>query len=160
MANQSKVRDECLETEILSAGPFRRVQMLYEGALDALAKARIALAAKDIRARAAQVNKAYDILSELALSLDHSRGESVTKELVELYDYVQRCLIEGNAKQVDRPFADAERVLNTLLEAWKSIPEVEAPSTAAPGGHYVPGDYGSGDTFSIRGVSSVLDQVG
>ena len=160
MTNYLKARDEYLETEILSAGPVRRVQLLYGGAVDAIAKARTALAAKDIPARTAQVNKALDILTELALSLDHSRGASLTKELVELYDYAQRCLIEGSAKQLDRPFADADRVLKILLDAWKSIPEVETPSVAASEGHYMPVDYGLGDRFSVGRIGSSFDQVG
>ena len=161
MTNYSKARDEYLESEILSAGPVRRVQLLYEGAINAIAKARVALAAKDISSRAAQVNKALDILSELALSLDHSRGASITRELVELYDYAQRCLIEGSTKQVDKPFADAEQVLRTVLGAWQSIPELEDPSVAAaPQRHHVPADYGSGDRLSVGSEGSGLNQLG
>ena len=161
MTNYSNARGEYLESEILSAGPVRRVQLLYEGAIDAIAKARVALAATDIPTRAAQVNKALDILSELVLSLDHSRGASITRELVELYDYAQRCLIEGSTKQADKPFADAEQVLRTLLDAWRNIPELKDPSVAAaPPRHHVPADYGSGDRFSLGSVGSGLNQLG
>ena len=164
MTNYSKARDEYLESEILSAGPVRRVQMLYEGAINAIARARLALAAKDILARAAQVNKAMAILTELAVSLDHSGGASVTRELAEIYDFAQRSLLDGSATQTDKPFNDAEQVLKTVLEAWKSIPEVEAPSapsasslSASP---YTPLDYGAGDGFSVGQVGSSLNQLG
>lgn len=161
MTNYSKARDEYLESEILSAGPVRRVQLLYMGALEAIGKARVALAAKDIPTRAAQVNKAFDILTELALSLDHTRGAPVTRELIELYDYAQRCLIEGNASQTVQPFANAERVLKTVLEGWKSIPEIETGSVVPPVPNaHVAFDYGAGDNVGAGRVTSCLDQVG
>lgn len=163
MTNYSKARDEYLESEILSAGPVRRVQLLYEGAITAIGKARTAQAGKDISARAAQVNRAMDILSELSMSLDHSSGTAVTKELVELYDFAQRQLIEGSAKQMDEPFESAERVLKTLLEGWKNVPEIEQPSSgssAAAATRYVPVDYGVGDSVNIGAVRASLNQLG
>ena len=152
MMTYTTARDQYLESEILSAGPVRRIQLLYEGAIEAIARARVALAEGDIPTRAAKVNKALDILSELALSLDHSVGASVTRELVELYDFAQRCLIDGSAKQVDKPFADAEHVLKTVLEAWRIVPEVEMHSAPR-----VPVDLRSGDSFVD---SSSLNQLG
>lgn len=164
MTNYSKARDEYLESEILSAGPVRRVQLLYEGAINAIAKARVSVAAKDIPARAAQVNKAMAILTELSVSLDHSGGASVTWELAEIYDFAQRSLLDGSSTQTDKPFADAEQVLTTVLEGWKSIPEIEVPSapsarslSASP---YAPIDYGAGDSFSVGQVGSSLNQLG
>ena len=125
MIAYSNTRDQYLENEILSAGPVKRIQLLYGGAIQAIEKARVALAERQISSRTAHVNRALDILTELALSLDHSRGVGLTRELAEVYDYLQRRLLEGNATQQDAPFAEAERLLKTVLEGWKSIPEVE-----------------------------------
>ena len=160
MTNYSKARDEYLESEVLSAGPVRRVQLLYEGAIESICQARAALAAKDIPARTKKVNKALDILSELSISLNHDGGAPVSRQLVELYDYAQRCLIDGNANQADEPLANAEQVLKTVLEAWSSIPEVVPSSIASRSNHQVPADYGSGDSFAVRSVGSGLDQLG
>jgi flagellar protein FliS len=163
MTNYSKAHDEYLESEVLSAGPVRRVQLLYEGAIDAISRARAAQAVKEIRTRAMQVNKAMDILSELSLSLDHASGASITKDLTELYDFVQRQLIEGSSKQLDEPFGNAQQVMMTLLEGWKSVPEIEQPSVASASRSprsYVPVDYGVGDSVSVGSVSSSLDQMG
>jgi len=158
----SRARDEYKVSEILMAGPIRRVQMLYEGVIDATGKARQALSAKDIPARTTQVNRAIEILTELAMSLDHSCGATFTGKLAELYDYSQRRLIEGNAKQQDEPFVEVEGLLKTLLDAWKTIPEVtepERPSVVLSGG-YMPVDYGTGDNVSVGGVLIGIDQLG
>lgn len=127
----SKLRDEYLESEVLCAGPVRRIQLLYEGALEAIAQARAAIAAGDIRTRNDRTNKAMSILVELALSLDHSRGGQFTKDLVELYDYSQRRLLEGNIHQKDAPYAEVEGLLKTVLDGWKNIAEVGEPAPAS-----------------------------
>jgi flagellar protein FliS len=158
----SKARDEYLVSEILTAGPIRRVQLLYEGAIDAIAKARQALSFKDIPARAVQVNRAIEILTELAFSLDHTCGATFTGKLAELYDYAQRRLIEGNSKQLDEPLAETERLLRTLLDAWKNIPEVIEPvrNSAATSGDYMAIDYSVGDNVSVGSVLASVDQMG
>ncbi len=160
MTNYSKARDEYLESEVLSAGPVRRVQLLYEGAIESISQARAALAAKDIPLRTSKVNKALDILSELSISLNHEGGAPVSRLLVEIYDYGQRCLIEGNSNQADEPLSNAEQVLKTVLEAWSTIPEPATPSISFRSNHHVLADYGPGDSLTVRNVGSGLDQLG
>ena len=159
MTNYSKARDEYLENEVFTAGPVRRVQLLYEGVIKAVVKARMLLAGKDIRGRTEQVNRAILILTELMCSLDHSSCASVTGRLAELYDYAQRRLLSGNANQTDEPFLEVEKLLQTLLEGWRGIPEIET-SVSGPTDHFMSGDYGSGDSFNVRRIDSSLDQVG
>jgi flagellar protein FliS len=114
-----------VEDEILTAGPVKLVQMLYLGAMDAVADARARLAAGDIKGRSAAVTKAVGILAELSSSLDHERGGELSASLAALYDFAQRRLLAGNQKQADLPLAEAERILQTLREAWIGL---EAPS--------------------------------
>ena len=116
------------ENEILSADPLKLVQLLYRGALDAIGCARGYLASGDIQARSKALTKAINILTELVHSLDHSRGGELSQNLVRVYDYTQRLLIESNSQQIDAPLAEAERLLSTLLEAWlqSSPPEPAA----------------------------------
>ena len=107
-----------VENEILQADPIRLVQMLYRGALLAIGKARVHLRERDIAARSRQVTKASEIINELTLSLDHRRGGELARNLVELYDYMQRNLQDANFRQVEEPLVELEQLLGTLLEAW------------------------------------------
>lgn len=117
-----------IETEILTADPVKLVQMLYRGAMEAVGDARAKLAIRDIKGRSAAVTKAVEILAELSSSLDHERGGELSVSLAALYDFVQRRLLAGNQEQSDRPLAEAERVLETLGEAWMGL---EVPSEAS-----------------------------
>jgi flagellar secretion chaperone FliS len=111
--------DSYQEAEILSADPLELVRLLYRGAIEAIGEARQCLAAREIAGRARAINKALRIVTELAFSLDHRNGAGLSRTLVELYDYVQRLLIDANCRQVDPPLAEAGELMATLLEAWE-----------------------------------------
>lgn len=112
------IYEEYLDSEVLTAEPIKRVQLLYRGALDAIAGARRALAAGDIPTRSRLISKAVGIINELALSLDHSMAPDFCRNLVELYDYMLRRLIEANAKQIEPPLVEVATLLASVLEAW------------------------------------------
>jgi len=109
---------EYLDGEVLTAEPIKLVQLMYRGALDAIDGARKALAAGDIPNRSRLISKASAILNELALSLNHSVAPELCRNLVELYDYMLRCLIEANTKQIEPPLIEVERLLSEILSAW------------------------------------------
>jgi flagellar protein FliS len=113
--------DIYLESRIESAEPVQLIRLLYQGALDAVREARLHLASGDIAARSRAVSKAFEILTELTSSLDRERGGEIALRLAQLYDYLQRRLLEANARQQDEPLAEALGLLTTLAEAWQEI---------------------------------------
>ena len=121
-----------LETEVFSADPIQQVCMLYRGAIEATAAARRHLKAKEILERSKQVMRAFNILAELTRTLDPQYPQ-MSKPLGDLYGYMQRLLLEANAKQIDPPLAEAEQLLTTLYEGWKGArPAGAAVAAAAP----------------------------
>lgn len=125
-------RDAYLESEILGADSCRLVQLMYEKALEWLGRARLGLSRGDIEARSAAVTKVSEILNELALSVDHEAGGEISRNLVELYDYIQQLLQRANFEQSEPPLAEAQSLIRTLLEAW----EQSNPHPGSPGpGH-------------------------
>ena len=116
-----------VENEILQADPIRLVQMLYRGALLAIGKARVHIHERDIPARSRQITKAGEIINELTLSLNYEQGGEVARNLVELYDYMQRRLQDANFRQVEDPLVELERLLTTLLEAWEQCTPALSP---------------------------------
>ena len=109
------------ESRILSADPIELIQILYEGALGAVDEARSNLARRNIAGRSAAIGKAVAILSELSSSLDHETGGEISRTLAELYDYMQRRLLEANFQQADQPLAEVARLLTTLSEGWQGV---------------------------------------
>ena len=121
--------DTSLETRVLSATPTELIQLLYEGAIEAVQAARQHLSQGRIAERGRSVSKAVEILSELSRSLNHTAGGDLSSRLAALYDYMQRTLLEANFSQTDGGLAETEGLLKTMAEAWR-----ELAGTASSGG--------------------------
>ena len=82
--------DAYLESRVLTADPIELVNLLYQACTEAVRGARHHLAEGRILERSREINKAYEIVVELATSLDHERGGEISQRLALLYDYMQR----------------------------------------------------------------------
>jgi flagellar protein FliS len=123
---------EQIDEEVLAASPLKFVHLLYRAALDSIASARRYLRLGDIRARSRAISKAMLIVTELSLSLNRNEGGELSRNLAELYAYVESLLIKANFEQCDPPLAEAERLLGTLAEAWETcVPPIPTPGTYA-----------------------------
>src|SRR5258708_28133773 len=109
MANPN--HDRYLEAEVLNADPLKLVLILYRAAIDAVAAARRQVQQGNIRERSRSITRAMEIVNELALSLNHAAGGDISRNLAELYAYMQTRLIEANTQQTDPPLFEVERLL-------------------------------------------------
>jgi flagellar protein FliS len=114
-----------LENQVLSADPIGLVLLLYEGARDAVRRARQFLVEGRIQERSEAITKAMQIVAELQASLDVERGGEMAQRLGQLYAFIQERLVEANAEQKLAPLEEAAGILAILHEGWK---EIEAPS--------------------------------
>ena len=118
-----------LEGRILSADPLELVRLLLQGCSDSVREARRCLAESEIEGRSRAISKACDILTELMASLDRERGGEIAARLAQLYDYIQRQLLNAHVRQVDEPLAEVLGLLATLGEGWAGV---QAQSRPAP----------------------------
>jgi flagellar protein FliS len=118
------------EDEVLEANPLKLIELLYRGALDSIAAAKRYLRLGDIRARSRAISKAMAIVTELSLSLNHQDGGEISRNLAELYGYIEKLLIQANVEQCEPPLAEAERLLSTLLEGWIRCAQGQPASVA------------------------------
>jgi flagellar protein FliS len=121
-----------VDSEILTADPMRLIVLMYRGAVDSVSASRYALTSGDIPVRSAKITKAISILNELALSLDHSRAPELCRNLVELYDYMCRRLIEANSQQTETPLIEVERLLSNLSQAWQQAADAQNGMLSTP----------------------------
>lgn len=113
------------ESSVLTATPLELVAMLYRCALDNIAEARRCLAEGDVAGRVQPVNRAFDAVAELNLSLDHRKGGDLSRTLAELYGYISHKVVQGHCTQTDEPFAEAAQLLSTLGDSWERIASAE-----------------------------------
>lgn len=125
--------DAYLESRVLSADPLELVNMLYQACTRAVREARHHLAEGRIAERSQQINKAFEILVELEVALDHERGGEISRRLALLYDYMRRRLLDANIQQADPPLTEVLGLLSTLSEAWEGVqPAPARPVEGAP----------------------------
>lgn len=124
-----------LNERVLSADPLELVQILYGAALEALQQARGYVRSGDIAARSRAITKASAILGELALSLRPVASSELSRNLADLYDYMQRQLARANFEQAESPLSEVERLLATLLDGWQNCRPDVVPAPAPPESH-------------------------
>jgi flagellar protein FliS len=110
-----------VQTMVDGADPHRLVEMLYDGAVVQVAKARYALARQDIVAKGEATTRAIRIIDEgLKAALDARAGD-VARNLDALYDYMTRTLVNANLKNSDSLYGEVEKLLGDLRGAWRDI---------------------------------------
>lgn len=115
-----------VETGVMGASPHRLIAMLYQGARQAIALARMHLQQGNIPARGEAIGKAIRIVeSGLQTALNREQGGEIATRLDALYSYIGRRLVEANAKASEPILVEVDGLLATLEEAWTAIaPEV------------------------------------
>lgn len=120
-----------LETEVLSAPPEHLITLLYDGALAAIAKARLYMDSNNIAGRGTSISKAIDIIeSGLKASLNLEAGGELAKNLSETYDLMVRNLLLANLNNDKEKLQLAETMLKEIADAWKT--SVDRPKSATP----------------------------
>lgn len=109
-----------LETQVLSASPERLITLLFEGALSAIAKARLHMQLGNIAERGMAISKAIDIVdSGLKTSVDMEAGGELAKYLVASYELVLQNLMLANLNADEAKLTLAETMLKDLGSAWR-----------------------------------------
>lgn len=127
------------DDSILNSDPIGLVIALYEGAIESSAAARNFLACKDIPSRTKAINKIIGILTELMRSLDDEKGGEISRNLRQLYVYIQGRVTEAHFRQDAAPLLEVEKLFSTMLEGWKgakandnAVPAIHATSLVIP----------------------------
>ncbi|HBX72973.1 MAG TPA: flagellar export chaperone FliS, partial [Halieaceae bacterium] len=85
-----------VQSGVTDASPHQLISMLIAGAQDRIAEARGAMERQQVARQGELVGKAISIVDNLRVSLDHSKGGELAGTLGDLYDYMQRRLVEAN----------------------------------------------------------------
>jgi flagellar protein FliS len=121
-----------VQTGVMGATPHRLVTMLYQGARQAIAQARMYAVQNDIGSRGKFITKAISIIEQgLQQALNKDAGGEIATRLDALYTYMARRLFEANLTQSEPMLVEVDSLLATLEEAWVGIaPEVARMAAA------------------------------
>lgn len=101
----------------------RIIQMLMEGALDKIAIAKGHMERKEIKEKGNFISWAISIIEGLRASLDSESGGEIATNLEDLYDYMQRRLVEANATNEVAVLDEVAGLLKNIKTAWDDLPQ-------------------------------------
>ena len=120
-----------VETGVAAANPHKLILMLFEGAILAVAAAKMHMQRKETALRGEAVSKAIMIIDAgLKASLDLKAGGEMAGRLLALYDYMLGRLLYANLKVRPEPLDEVSHLLAELKSAWAAI-----GTTPAAAGH-------------------------
>lgn len=111
------------QTAVEAADPHRLIQMLMEGALEKVAKAKQFMAIKNIPEKGRHVSWAISIIDGLRLSLDKEKGGEIATNLDALYEYMTRRLVLANAENNPAILDEVTSLLKEIKTGWDAIPD-------------------------------------
>lgn len=120
-----------VESAVMSANQHQLITLLFDGALSALVRARLFLQDNNLEGKGLSLSKAINIIdSGLRQGLDEQSGDELTLNLLSLYAYMVRRLLQANLHNDAEAIAEVEMLLRNIADAWK---EVTQPSTPVQG---------------------------
>ena len=122
------------QVQVSEASPHRLVQLLFEGAMVRIAAARGAMQAGEIARKGELIGKVIAILEGLRISLDQERGGAIATNLAALYDYMERRLLEANARNDGEALLEVAALLREISAGWQAIaplPDSQRPDGTA-----------------------------
>ncbi len=111
------------QSAVTTASPHRLIQMLMEGALEKIARAKGHMQRGEIAEKGRHVGWAISIIDGLRTSLDHDAGGEMAANLEQLYDYMSRRLVEANARNSTDYLDEVTELLRGIKSAWDELPQ-------------------------------------
>jgi flagellar protein FliS len=117
-----KAYEEYQVNQVETADPKQLVIMLYEGAIRFLEEALSQIENyKKYDIVNAKILRAQDIITELMVSLDMDRGGEIAENLLSLYVFMKKELLEANIKKERAGIEQVIKMFKDLLDAWKQL---------------------------------------
>ena len=111
-----------VESAVMSANQQQLVSMLFDGALSALVRARLFLQDGNIEGKGSSLSKAINIIENgLKQGLVEGSGDELTDNLVGLYAYMVRRLLQANLRNDLEAIEEVEGLLRNIADAWKEV---------------------------------------
>ena len=98
--------------------------MLYDGAIQFLNKAKIAMQNKEIENAHNNLIRAQNIIQEFIDSLDKEIAPQLAENLISLYEYFLRRLTYANMKKQTQPIDEVLSYLKSLKATWEKAIEL------------------------------------
>lgn len=126
--------DAYKSNEITTVSQGKLIVMLYEGGIRFLSIAKESINnPRKFDTVNSNILKTQEIISELMTSLDMDKGGKVAEDLLSIYVYLKKRLLEANMKKDEDILDEIIKHLTELKVAWEEIEKkASAPNATLP----------------------------
>ncbi len=103
------------------ADPHMLIQMLIDGAIEKINKAKYFMNEKKIAQKGQHISWAISIINGLQASLDFVKGGEISTNLNDLYEFSTVTLMQANAENSIEKLDAVLKVMGNIREAWMGI---------------------------------------
>ena len=105
-----------VESAVMSASQQQLVTMLFDGVL----RARLFMQDNNQQGKGVSLSKAINIIENgLRVSLDEESNDELTQNLIALYSYMVRRLLQANLRNDVSAVEEVEALMRNIADAWK-----------------------------------------
>lgn len=120
------------QNSVNTASPGDLTLMLYNGCLKFISLAKHAIDQKEIEMKNTNILKAQKIVQELMVTLNMDL--EVSQNMMSLYDYMLRRLIEANIKNDKAILDEVETLVTDFRDTWKQVIQLNRQKQHSQGG--------------------------
>ena len=131
MALQSNPYDQYKKTQVNTASQGKLIVMLYDGAIKFLTIAAENMEPKTYDVVNHNIIRAQDFITELISSLNLDSGGEIANNLLSLYLYFKKRLLEANMQKDNKILEEVMKHLRELRNAWNEISNKESANDNA-----------------------------
>lgn len=117
---------------VTTASPGELTLMLYNGCIKFIQQAKKAIQDNDYTEKNKNIQKAQDIINELMVTLN--MDYDVSKNMMVLYDYMKRRLIDSNVKNDIAILDEVEELVVEFRDTWKQVIQLNRQQQYGQGG--------------------------
>lgn len=120
------------QNSVNTASPGELTLMLYNGCLKFINQAKKAIEEKNIEGKNTNIQKAQNIIQELMVTLNMDLD--ISNNMMSLYDFMRRRLIEANVKSDISILMEVEELVTEFRDTWKEVIQLNRQKQYAGGG--------------------------
>ncbi|NKE06788.1 flagellar export chaperone FliS [Mesobacillus selenatarsenatis] len=120
------------QNSVNTASPGELTLMLYNGCLKFIHQAKKAMSEKNIQDKNNSILRAQDIIRELMVTLNPEI--EVGKQMMSMYDYMLRRLVEANIKNDLEILDEVEGLVTEFRDTWKQVIQINRQKQFSPDG--------------------------
>jgi len=110
------------QNSVNTASPGELTLMLYNGCLKFIKQGKLSIIQGNIEKRHESLVKAQDIMQELMVTLN--MDIEISKNLLQMYDYIYRRLIDANTNNSIEILDEVEGFVTEFRDAWKEVIQI------------------------------------